>query len=145
METQVSFDPDELILFKEDEVTGSSRSAEWGSYYGELTLTNKKIVYVKKGVLGSVKGTEVYPLAKLQVTNRFPQVGKNKNSNGKMYLDLYFLFGEKTFYFESNDEETIDKWIKKIRALFGCDAKVCPNCGAENSANFCSACGSKRP
>lgn len=22
---------------------------------------------------------------------------------------------------------------------------VCPNCGAENSANFCSACGSKRP
>ncbi|MDE7389324.1 MAG: zinc ribbon domain-containing protein [Lachnospiraceae bacterium] len=77
-----------------------------------------------------------------QINNLYNQIGKsyfesNKDNEASEYRDAILAIRDALARIEGYKEQ-----IRKVKGI-----KVCPNCGAEVTANaaFCTACGSKVP
>ncbi len=116
MARNLGLDYDEVVILKE---TNVMRGGIMGLFDNELILTNKRIMCLKKGVLlGVTIKTQNYPLGRIKVFNKIPQVQHGKRSNGLDSLDVYLLDGEEHFIFMNKNERTISIWIDEIRKLF---------------------------
>ena len=53
---QLQLDTDEVILFEKEKVKRESNK----SYFGDFVLTNKKIIFIQKGIFGGIKKIDEY-------------------------------------------------------------------------------------
>lgn len=113
------FGPDEYVVLKAQEVkldaSGFSRSMSRSS---ELMLTNRNIVYSRKGITGKVKGYDVYPLANIRLVDGRPQVRLDSSEFMEEKLEVSFKDGLVSFVFGSLDnKKEIREWIGEIFRL----------------------------
>lgn len=107
--------PNEAILLKDVAVAHGGVMA---AFTDDLVLTNINIICVSKGIFGNQKKTYIFPLNQIKIFNGKPQAIAGKLSNGYPCLEIYFINGMETFYFQN--KKYIDKWIDAItKALCG--------------------------
>lgn len=111
-------DPEECVLLKNENVSYGSGLAKSES---DLILTNKAIIFVKKGLLGVGKNQLRFPLEKIKIYENKAQAMEGKTSTGEPALDIYFLDGQENFGFKNKKD--ISTWIKKINELLVKDKK----------------------
>lgn len=104
-------DPEECVLLKSENVSYGSGLTKSVS---ELILTNKAIIYAKKGLLGG-KNHLRFPLDKIKIYENKVQAMQSKNSAGEPSLDIYFLEGQESFAFKNKKD--ISTWISKMNDL----------------------------
>lgn len=105
-------EPGEKIIQKEANV----RHGFWGAFTGELVLTDRALVYVDYGVLGSYKGYTRFDLGEIS------QVMVGKARNGKPQLEVYHAEGDDDFAFRSGGRLKLASWARaaeKARARAG--------------------------
>lgn len=111
MAARYSFQPNESLLLKDEQVMHEGR---WASYTDELILTNLNLVLLKKGAFGNSKGVLTFPLAQIKIYNQQAQVMIGKMRNGFRALEIYFLNGQEKFAFQSGGKRKLNEWIVKI-------------------------------
>lgn len=119
---EYNLEVDEVIIFKEDNVSHCDTLI--APYVHELVLTNKKVIFVEKGVLGNTKEVYLYPLTQIKVYNGVPQVRKGRTSRGIVCLDIYFLSCEEHFSFNLGRNKNIPVWVAEINRLLGTTQNV---------------------
>ena len=105
-------DEEECVLLKSENVSYGSGLTKSES---DLILTNKAIIYVKKGLLGVGKNHLRFPLEKIKIYENKAQAMQGKNSAGEPSLEIYFVDGQEKFAFKNKKD--ISTWISKINDL----------------------------
>ena len=112
MSCELKLEYDEGVILKKDKVLHGGTMA---SYKDTLILTNKRIIYIKKGIFGGNKEIKYYPLSDVKIYNERAQVIIGKTENNRYTLDIFFNNGNESFGFELKKDIVI--WIKKINEL----------------------------
>ncbi len=108
-----NFEPNESIILKSERVLhGEGRSAK---YTDDLILTNQNIILISKGLNGSTKNTETYPVNQIKKYNGKAQVILGRNRALNPQLEVYFKDHQEIFGFLSKGE--VEKWIVTINDL----------------------------
>lgn len=131
MADNLNLDYDEVLITKDVSVAHGDVMAV---HTDELILTNKKIICLHKGMFGGTKTIFHYPLDQIKIYNGVPQVQQGKLSNGTACLDIYFLFGEEHFNFQSQNKNTVEKWIREINKVLGIVTKEASNIKGNNKS-----------
>ena len=117
-----------VILQKEGVLCGGVMSA----YTNELYLTNINFILVRRGMFGSVKGIEKYPLRQIKIVNNQAQAIMGSNPvNGSKQLQVYMQNGQIAFEFQSGEKKAIQSFIEGINKALGCTP---PDSAANSSA-----------
>lgn len=111
--------PDEAIILQE--VGVEHGIGLMSMYTDELYLTTRNIYCINKGVIGNTKTIFCYPLNQLKKVDGCPQAILGKKTNGTCSLDIYFINGNESFSFKTNNKLKIKKWIKEINKVLGYD------------------------
>lgn len=117
---QLQLDTDEVILFEKEKVKRESNK----SYFGDFVLTNKKIIFIQKGIFGGIKKIDEYFLRDLKIYNGEVQAKLGKDSRDHYpTLDLFFTDGTRiAFCFETFLKTDSQKCISEInKVLIGND------------------------
>lgn len=112
MKERIDLAADEVVLLKNNKVL---HGGVMSNYTNTLMLTNKRIIFIKKGILGKTKEILSYPLANLKVYNDRAQAMIGKDKNNRNTLDLFFISNEESFGFEFKKDIIV--WIKKINEV----------------------------
>lgn len=112
MNEKIDLAVDEVVILKNERVW---HGGVMSNYTNTLILTNKRIIYIKKGIFGKNKEVVSYLLANIKIYNEKAQAIIGKNKNGGHTLDLFFISAEESFGFEFKKD--IITWIKKINEL----------------------------
>lgn len=96
--------PGEQVLQKEAQV----RHGFWGTFSGELVLTDRALVYVDYGVLGNYKGYTRFELSEVS------QAIVGKARNGSSQLEVYHAEGQDDFAFKSGGKLRLGSWARAI-------------------------------
>ena len=112
MKEKIEFEADEVVILKNERV---SYDRSIPSYKDTLILTNKNIIFVKKGFLGGNKEVKRYPLSTIKIYNERPHAIIGKLKDGRNTLDISFISNNESFGFEFKKD--IINWIKKINEL----------------------------
>lgn len=100
--------PNEVVLIEDDAVIHGKGAS------GELTLTNLNLVVMSKGMFGTSKGFQMFPVNQIKVLDGRAHVQLSKSHNGSEALKVYFHHGEEEFRFLSGGKRKIPNWIAKI-------------------------------
>jgi hypothetical protein len=111
MAVNIGLMPNESIILQEVNV---SHGGVLAGHTDELVLTNLNLICINKGVFGNTKNVFKYPLNQIKMYNGKPQALQGKLTNGTATLDVYFLNGVETFYFDGINRKKINDWIKAI-------------------------------
>lgn len=112
MKEKLELGLDEVVILKNESVAyGGSIS----SYTNTLILTNKRIIYIKKGLFGRDKEIKYYPLTNIKIYKEKAQAIIGKTKDSKHTLDIFFISSMESFGFEFKKD--IITWIKKINEL----------------------------
>lgn len=119
-----AFADDEYVVLKAQEVRpdeGKSFSIPRGS---ELMLTNRNIVFPRKGITGKVKGYDVYPLSSIRMVDGKPQCRLDTSDFMDVKLEVSLNDRLVSFVFGGLDgKKEIREWINAIyQILLGSDA-----------------------
>ena len=112
MSCELKLEYDEGVILKKDNIQHGSKIS---SYKDTLILTNKRLIYIKKGIFGGNKEIKYYPLSSIKIYKERAQAIISKTENGKYTLDIFFNTGSESFGFEWKKDIVI--WIKKINEL----------------------------
>lgn len=126
MAAKYNLQPDEVVVLKEENVL---HGGFWAAYTDELILTNRNLVLLKKGVFGNPKGVLTFPVSQIKIYNDQAQAIIGKSSNGMDSLEIYFLYGQEEFRFQSGGKRKIHTWIAKINEVV--TGKAAPDAGAD--------------
>ncbi|WP_313277894.1 hypothetical protein [Timonella senegalensis] len=122
MAAEYSLQPNEVVLFKDEQV---SHGGPWATYTHELMLTNLHIVLTKKGLVGRVKEVQVWSLDQIKVHEQRAQVMSGKAAQGTDALEIYFQNGKEKFGFSSDARKRVNQWISQInQAVTGIELDV---------------------
>ena len=112
-----------MILFEKEKVKRESNK----THFGDFVLTNKKIVFIQKGIFGGIKKIDEYFLRNLKIYNGEVQakIGKDRR-NHYPTLDLFFIDGTRlAFCFETFSKTDSQKCISEInKVLIGNDSNT---------------------
>lgn len=97
---EVDLQPGETILRKD----GGVRHGSWAPCTGELVLTDRALIYVKRGIFGGWQGTIRFPL------DEVTQVISGKAQDGSPQLEVYHADGEDVFAPETGGGRTVRSW-----------------------------------
>ena len=112
--------PNEVVLLNDDAVTRRVITP------CELMLTNLNLVVTGRGVFGSSKSFEVFPIRQIKTHNGQAQALLG-SMRGAPALAVYFLHGEEQFRFANGGTSKIQAWAAKINeAVTGQPASVAP-------------------
>lgn len=112
MAANINLMPNEVVVLKEVSVAHGGIMA---SYKDELILTNLNLIYIDKGIFGNTKNIVKYPLKQIKIYNGKAQVLQGALSNGIPALEVYFINGMETFYFQTQNKKNINKWMGAIQ------------------------------
>lgn len=99
--------PDEYVVLKSDRVAHGGRMA---NYTDELVLSNKNIILITKGMLGTTKRVDYFSLNSIKNID-----GKSQAVASGLKLDVYFLKEQDSFGFPTKKEAKT--WEKKIAEM----------------------------
>ena len=103
--------PDEAVILKTENIGYGTLSA----LKDELILTNKAVIYVKRGLLGNAKNITRFPLNEIKVYNDQAQAMCSRAQNGYPRLEIYFTDSKQNFLFYKKSD--VIKWVDKINEL----------------------------
>ncbi|MEG2649209.1 MAG: SHOCT domain-containing protein [Anaerovoracaceae bacterium] len=106
--------PGECVILK----TIGVSNGFWSGYNDELVLTNKCIIWVKRGTFGNFKGVVRFPLSKVT------QAIIGKSSNGVKQLEVYHSSGKEDFEFQSRNDRELRVWSMAIADRFKEDSNI---------------------
>ena len=112
MSCELRLEYDEGVILKKDNVSHGSKIS---AYKDTLILTNKRIIYIRKGIFGGNKEIKYYLLSNVKIFNDRAQTIIGKTDNGRYTLDIFFNTVSESFGFEQKKDIVI--WIKKINEL----------------------------
>lgn len=113
-----AFADDEHVVLKAQQVRldeGKTFSIPRGT---ELMLTNRNVVFPRKGLTGKVKGYNVYPLADIRILDGKPQVRLDTSDFMDVKLEIMLKGEVVTFTFDGIEgKQEIREWINAIYQL----------------------------
>lgn len=112
MKNKINYDSDEVVILKNERVMYSNSMA---GYKDTLILTNKRIIYVKKGIFGGDKEIKSYLLSSIKIYKERAQVMLSRTDDFKNKLEIFFISENVIFGFENKKDVIL--WIKKINEL----------------------------
>ena len=77
-------------------------------------LTNYGIILLKKGAFGASKGAFVFPISRIKIHRRRPQVELGKSEDGSPLLEVHLVDRVERFAFRSGGKRKVKAWIAKI-------------------------------
>ena len=95
--------PDEVVVTRNDDVIYGNKTLFGNGSKGSLILTSKRLVLLKKGMLGKIKDVSSFALSDIIISNGQPQVQAQKRPFNPS-MDVYFRNGEEHFRFTWPDE-----------------------------------------
>ncbi len=101
--------PEESVVRRTDKV---GDHAPMGIKNNGLILTNRALIYVKKGMLGKTKEVKRFPLDTIRTSAGKPEVHFSNPDHFTPTLDVYFDTGEESFKFDWDDEAR--EWADSI-------------------------------
>jgi ribosomal protein S27E len=110
-----NLEADEYVILTSVSVYKNEGGMFTGLPTGELMLTNKAIVFSRKGLTGKVKDYERFPLSTVKVFEDRAQARLGVSSSNAPTLDVYFTNGQASFVFRSKSE--VIKWVNEINML----------------------------
>lgn len=106
--------PKETILLHN---TGVHRQGNPEFYTDELFLTNRNMIYVRKGFFGRIKNIQTYPLSQIKIQNGQAQVQMQKIGGYTPRLQIYFKSGPESFAFQCRGKKKILSWVTQMHRL----------------------------
>lgn len=112
---KINLGPDEGVILRAENVACRS-----GGNLHELILTNKNLVFVKKGLFGRVKEVLYFPLADVKIVNGKAQALVGRGSNGQARLEVYLRSGEEEFFtFNTGLRREAVRWAAAVAQQLG--------------------------
>lgn len=111
------FDSDEKVVLRAQDVKIDNDSSLFprGS---ELILTNKNIVYPRKGLLGKVKGYDTWPLTSIRMLDGVPQCRLDSSEFMAYKLEVSFRDELVSFVFGSLEaKKEVRSWVNEINVI----------------------------
>ncbi len=133
MENNLDLGLDEVVILKKDDVKHGNGIFSGGT--DTLILTNKRIIYIKKGMFGKEKGRESFLLSNIKIYNNKAQAVISSSDQFESTLEIYFINGVESFEFDSKSD--VVTWIKKINELT--TGTVIKDEEVNNSSGFATA------
>lgn len=110
-------DPDERVILRAQDVKIDNDSSLFPRE-SELMLTNKSIVYTRKGLLGKVKGYDTWPLASIRMLDGVPQCRLDSSEFMEHKLEVSFRDGLVSFVFGSLEaKKEVRSWVNEINVI----------------------------
>ena len=116
---------DEAVIIKSDRILHGGAFADFSD---DLILTNKRIIYIKKGLFGNTKSVINYPLDSIKVYNNQAQAIVGKIGDGWPALEIYFHDSQETFGFQRKKDILL--WVEKINELITGEKTTVPETNA---------------
>lgn len=88
-------------------VEGMRRDRALIRRYGDLLLTDSRVVWVEKGITGDVLRDESYPLSEVQLKKERPRVSVKCHEQDDSLLKIVLSDRTLKFYFDSLDDDAV--------------------------------------
>lgn len=113
MAEEFKLGPEEEVVLRVGKI-GYGSGGPFSSMFnnGELILTTKNLILLRKNLFGKTEETKYFPLADIKMVDGKPQVRKSNPAHMVYTLDVYFNSGLESFQFEW--ESDIDDWVANI-------------------------------